>query len=231
MAASLLPSEFHSRRPVWLGRPWLADVNWLDGPCFWQRVGRDGCGKSKADWNPLVDGTQQGDMVVRRKRMCVAGRCVIGRSEGESLLVGFRHAVAVPASCDCSSDARRSVWQSSSCSFVYGYCRDTKDGERGRERGGVCTLVTERRTLKIHAFPCTQSDPCTHTLAWVVMCSFRTLSHPGSCWLWRSCFSYNLKHSTATGLMARIMGDATLHNWIRLCFPQMRGSWTTWIWR
>lgn len=63
--------------------------------------------------------------------MCMAGRCVIGRSEGESLLVGFRHAVAVPASCGYSSDARRSVWQSSSCSFVYGCCRDTKTVKEG----------------------------------------------------------------------------------------------------
>lgn len=66
--------------------------------------------------------------------MGVAGQCVIGRSEGESLLGGFRHAVAVPASCGCSSDARRSVWQSSSCSFVYECCRDTKTVKGGGRR-------------------------------------------------------------------------------------------------
>lgn len=69
--------------------------------------------------------------------MSVAVRCVIGRSEGESLLGGFRHAVAVPASCGCSSDARRSVWQSSSCSFVCGCCRDTKTVREGGKEGGV----------------------------------------------------------------------------------------------
>lgn len=46
---------------------------------------------------------------------------------------GIRHAVTVPASCGCSSDARRSVGQSSSCSFVCGCCRDTKTVKKGRK--------------------------------------------------------------------------------------------------
>lgn len=65
--------------------------------------------------------------------MSVAGRCVIGRAEGGNPSVGgIRHAVTVPASCGCSSDARRSDGQSSSCSFVYGCCRDTKTVKEGR---------------------------------------------------------------------------------------------------
>ena len=37
-----------------------------------------------------------------------------------------RHAVAVPASYGCSSDAGRSVWQSSSCRFACACYRDAK---------------------------------------------------------------------------------------------------------
>lgn len=116
--------------------------------------------------------------------MGVADRCMIGRSEGESLLGGFRHAVAVPASCGCNSDARRSVWQSSSCSFVYGCCRDTNTV---KEEG-------KRRSVNIRDRVKGTTDPCTpmHTLSSMhantpmVECSFRTHLHPFPCWHFES---------------------------------------------
>lgn len=89
---------------------------------------------SRLTGNPLAGGNQKDDMF---KRMHVSGHGVIGRPEGESRLAGFRHAVAVPASCDCSSDAHRSVWQSSSCSFAYGCCRDTENVKEGGEKRGA----------------------------------------------------------------------------------------------
>lgn len=114
--------------------------------------------------------------------MGMADQCMIGRSEGESLLGGFRHAVAVPASCGCNSDACRSVWQSSSCSFVYGCCGETntvKEGGGGRRSVNISDQVkgTTNPRIPMHTLS------SMHTNTQMVECSFRTHSHPFSCWL------------------------------------------------
>lgn len=166
-------AEFCSCRPVRVGRPWLAAVNGEDGLYVWQRVRRDGRGKSDADWTPLVDQDQQGDILWEEKWWAWGGRCVIGRSVCKSHLVGFRHAVAVPASCDCSSDARRSAWQSSSCSFVYECCRDTKMVKEGGKEDECEHLV--RGKPKIPPITMHTIEPM-HPNTRIDECSFCTLT-------------------------------------------------------
>lgn len=64
-----------------------------------------------------VDGTQQGKKKVSSgvARMCMG--CGDWLVNGQiPFQLWFRPAVAAPSSYGCSSDASRSVWQSSSCS-------------------------------------------------------------------------------------------------------------------
>lgn len=120
----------------------------------------------------------QEDRDVRGRAMCdwllrdpfLSGWRKLGGRGGE----GFKHAVAVPAACGCSSDASQSVWQSSSCSFVYVCCRETKSVKR--EKGRVVKI--SERAKQATNFPyrhSTDSSMQTHEMA---ECSFDILSHP-----------------------------------------------------
>lgn len=116
-AARLLPSELQSHRLTRvLVNGWC--VNWLDDACFFlfcffsmaEERGEEADQKSI---DKKVDGTQQGKKCVVRSCNDVRGWQVNGRIPFQ---LWFRRAVAAPASYGCSSDASRSVWQSSSCS-------------------------------------------------------------------------------------------------------------------
>lgn len=195
-------------------------------------VGKDGRGNSKADWNPLdgsqqdenKDGVWQVDVWLARQRM-------------KSLLAGFKHGAAVPASCGCSSDACRSVWQSSSCSSVYVCCRDTKTVKkkkkhRGRERGGGVNVSDRvKRCCKNHTFPCTHLKPCTHTHKWPNAASALShiRSHAGY-FFFKSRFNHNLKHSTLAWI-PQLREWVALLDFITLCTNerQLDGEYGTTI--
>lgn len=94
---------------------------------------------------------------------------------GRILFSEVRHdVVAVPASFGCSSGVGRSVWQSSSYSFVYECCRETKTVRERRKRVG--RREEERRetisdqevvlTVSTHSLMQTPSYMYTHTLSY-----------------------------------------------------------------
>lgn len=115
----------------------------------------------------------------------------------------FRRAVTAPSSCGCSSDARRSAGQISSCSSVCGCCGDTNTAKEG-EKEERDVSVGRRRAARVLMHACS----CSQTHRWM-KATFTCTHTQGPCQRFQSLSRMNLKHSTAVW----VRGGTTLHNW------------------